>query len=34
MKRTIARWTSWWIRLFVLAVFLVPGSGCRSGSHG
>jgi peptidase M23-like protein len=23
MKRTIARWTTWWIRLFVLSVFLV-----------
>jgi hypothetical protein len=24
MKRTIARWTTWWIRLFVLGVFLLP----------
>jgi hypothetical protein len=27
MKRTIARGTSWWIRLFVLSVFLVDSLG-------
>lgn len=27
MKRTIARWSSWWIRLFVLSIFLLPPLG-------
>ena len=33
MKRTIARWTGWWTRLFVLSVFLLPQTGWPAPLH-